>query len=56
MGGNASKEGDAPFETLDADQVRAVVAGFGTHLGGVRQRLGEEICDGSGEGLCVGPG
>ena len=34
MGGNASKEGDAPFETLDADQVRDVVAGFGTQFAG----------------------
>ena len=33
MGATASKD-DAPFETLDADQVRDVVAGFGTHSTG----------------------
>ena len=33
MGATASKD-DAPFEALDADQVRNVVAGFGTQFAG----------------------
>ena len=36
MGATASKD-DAPFETLDADQVRDVVAGFGGRVASVRR-------------------
>ena len=46
MGGNASKEGDAPFETLDADQVHAVVAGFGTQFVGAADKMKESGIDG----------
>ena len=46
MGGNASKEGDAPFETLDADQVHAVVAGFGTQFAGAADKMREAGIDG----------
>ena len=46
MGGNASKEGDAPFETLDADQVRDVVAGFGTQFAGAADKMREAGIDG----------
>ena len=44
MGATASK--DAPFETLDADQVRNVVAGFGTQFAGAADKMREAGIDG----------
>ena len=37
MGATASKV-DGPLETLDADQVRDVVAGFGTQFAGAADK------------------
>ena len=37
MGATASKD-DGPLETLDADQVRDVVAGFGTQFAGAADK------------------
>ena len=45
MGATASKD-DAPFETLDADQVRDVVAGFGTQFAGAADKMREAGIDG----------
>ena len=45
MGATASKD-DAPFETLDADQVHAVVAGFGTQFAGAADKMREAGIDG----------
>ena len=45
MGATASKD-DAPFETLDADQVRNVVAGFGTQFAGAADKMREAGIDG----------
>ena len=44
MGATASK--DAPFETLDADQVRNVVAGFGAQFAGAADKMREAGIDG----------
>ena len=45
MGATASKV-DGPLETLDADQVRAVVAGFGTQFAGAADKMREAGIDG----------
>ena len=45
MGATASKD-DTPFETLDADQVRNVVAGFGTQFAGAADKMREAGIDG----------
>ena len=45
MGATASKN-DAPFETLDADQVRDVVAGFGTQFAAAADKMREAGIDG----------
>ena len=45
MGATTSKD-DAPFETLDADQVRDVVAGFGTQFAGAADKMREAGIDG----------
>ena len=45
MGATASKD-DAPFETLDADQVRDVVAGFGTQFASAADKMREAGIDG----------
>ena len=45
MGATASKN-DAPFETLDADQVRDVVAGFGAQFAGAADKMREAGIDG----------
>ena len=45
MGATASKV-DGPLETLDADQVRAVVAGFGTQFAGAAYKMREAGIDG----------
>ena len=53
MGATASKD-DAPFETLDADQVHAVVAGFGTQFAGAADKMREAGIDGDYlENACV---
>ena len=45
MGATASKV-DGPLETLDADQVHAVVAGFGTQFAGAADKMREAGIDG----------
>ena len=45
MGATTSKD-DAPFETLDADQVRDVVAGFGTQFAGAADKMRAAGIDG----------
>ena len=45
MGATASKD-DGPLETLDADQVRDVVAGFGTQFAGAADKMREAGIDG----------
>ena len=45
MGATASKA-DGPLETLDADQVHAVVAGFGTQFVGAADKMREAGIDG----------
>ena len=45
MGATTSKV-DGPLETLDADQVRAVVAGFGTQFAGAADKMREAGIDG----------
>ena len=45
MGATASKD-DALFETLEADQVRSVVAGFGTQFAGAADKMREAGIDG----------
>ena len=45
MGATASKD-DGPLETLDADQVRAVVAGFGAQFAGAADKMREAGIDG----------
>ena len=49
MGATASKV-DGPLETLDADQVHAVVAGFGTQFVGAADKMCPvPLTDGKGE-------
>ena len=45
MGATTSKV-DGPLETLDADQVRDVVAGFGTQFAGAADKMREAGIDG----------
>ena len=45
MGATASKV-DGPLETLDADQVHAVVAGFGAQFAGAADKMREAGIDG----------
>ena len=45
MGATASKV-DGPLEALDADQVRDVVAGFGTQFAGAADKMREASIDG----------
>ena len=52
MGATTSKV-DGPLETLDADQVRAVVAGFGTQFAGAADKMREAGIDGDYLDLAV---
>ena len=53
MGATASKV-DGPLETLDADQVHAVVAGFGSQFAGAADKMREAGIDGDYlENACV---